>query len=470
MAESRERTPEEREAARLERERRRRGQLADPSRRPAVEAAPEPTPVQPVAAAAQHAPAPPIAGGNGEPLTDEHEWETAAGTRRVGWRERKTAAANVGTSPTGTPPSGPRSGPAAPRSGGGKRRQPLLVRGAAAVALLVAAALIWFGIEIFQPFHGSGQGDVSVTIPAHAGARQVGDLLARDGVVSSGFFFYLRAALEGDRGKLLAGTYQLKHGMSYGDVLTVLTTPPPAAKVTNVTVIPGETRAQLSARLHAEAIPGDYEVATQRSRLLDPLAYGAPRSVRSLEGFLFPDTYQLREPISVAALISDQLTTFKQQFAQVNLSYARRRNLTPYDVLIIASIVEKESATAHDDPLVASVIYNRLKDGIPLGMDSTTRYEFNDYTKPLTSSQLAAPSPYNTRLHKGLPPTPISNPGLAAIQAAAHPAETNYLYFVVKPCGNGASVFSSSFSQFEADSARYQQARAANGGRSPTKC
>jgi uncharacterized YceG family protein len=132
--------------------------------------------------------------------------------------------------------------------------------------------------------------------------------------------------------------------------------------------------------------------------------------------------------------------------------------------------VEKESATRHDDPLVASVIYNRLKDHIPLGMDSTTRYEFNDYTKPLTQSQLAANSPYNTRLNAGLPPTPISNPGLAAIKAAAHPAQTSYLYFVVKPCGNGSSAFSSSYNQFLADSARYQRARAAKGGNSPTKC
>ena len=137
-------------------------------------------------------------------------------------------------------------------------------------------------------------------------------------------------------------------------------------------------------------------------------------------------------------------------------------------MLIIASIIEEEAATAHDRPLVASVIYNRLKDGIALGMDSTTRYEFNDYTKPLTSSQLSARSPYNTRLNKGLPPTPIGNPGLSAIEAAAHPAQTNYLYFVVKPCGNGASVFSSNYNQFLADSARYQSARARTGGRSPT--
>jgi UPF0755 protein len=124
----------------------------------------------------------------------------------------------------------------------------------------------------------------------------------------------------------------------------------------------------------------------------------------------------------------------------------------------------------HDRPLVASVIYNRLQAKMPLGMDSTTRYEFNNYTTPLTASELAAASPYNTRRNRGLPPTPIGNPGLAAIKAAANPARTNYLYFVVKPCGNGASVFSANYQQFLADSARYQSARAKRGGRSPVKC
>src|SRR5207302_3641000 len=172
------------------------------------------------------------------------------------------------------------------------------------------------------------------------------------------------------------------------------------------------------------------------------------RRTPSLEGFLFPDTYQLRVPVSISALIADQLATFKKRFATIRMGYARSKHLTPYDVLIIASIIEKEAATAHDQPLVASVVYNRLHDHIPLGMDSTTRYEFNDYTKPLTESQLASPSPYNPRRHDGLPPTPISNPGVAAIRAAADSARTKYLYFVVKPCGNGQSVFESSYAKF----------------------
>ena len=185
---------------------------------------------------------------------------------------------------------------------------------------------------------------------------------------------------------------------------------------------------------------------------------------------MFPDTYQLRVPISIGTLVADQLRAFRREFARVKLNYARRRRVTPYDLLIIASIVEKEAATARDRPLVASVIYNRLKDHIPLGMDSTTRYEFNDYNKPLTSSQLRAPSPYNTRLHQGLPPTPISNPGLAAIEAAANPARTNYLYFVVKPCGNGAHSFARTGAGFQRLVARYNRARARRGGRSPANC
>jgi uncharacterized YceG family protein len=466
VADSRERSAEEREAARLERERRRAQAAGEPHDAPA-EAPPagEPAPAREPPPVGE--PAPPgefIRAADGdEPLDWEDGHELASGTRRVGWRERTAAVATTLQAATAL------AGGERPASGW-RRRRPLVVRLILALALLLAAALIWFCVELFQPFHGSGHGSATVSIRAHSSARQVGDLLERDGVVASGFFFDLRAALAGDRGKLLAGTYHLKLDMSYGQALKVLTTPPPAAKVTNVTVVPGRTRAQINALLRSQGVRGSYLAATRHSPLLSPAAYGAPRRTPSLEGFLFPDTYQVRVPIAIGALVADQVTAFKRMFAKVDLRYAHRHHLSAYDVLVIASIIDEEAATARDRPLVASVIYNRLKDGIALGMDSTTRYEFNDYTKPLTSSQLSAHSPYNTRLNKGLPPTPIGNPGLSAIEAAAHPAQTNYLYFVVKPCGNGESVFSSSYRRFLADSARYQSARAQHGGRSPAKC
>jgi UPF0755 protein len=359
-----------------------------------------------------------------------------------------------------------RKPPAGPRGGGGRRG---LRRGLALVPLVLVIALIWFLVELFQPFAGSGHGRVVVNIPHGSGSGQIGGILARHGVVSSGFFFKLRVKLDGDSGKLLPGRHVMALGMSYSDALKVLTTPPKAAPTTNVTIVPGHSRFQIAALLRAQHVKGNYLALTRRSPLLNPTAYGAPRNTPSLEGFLAPNTYQMRLPISAAALVKDQLTTFKQQFAHINLSYAKSKNLTPYDVLIIASMVEAEAATAHDRPLVASVIYNRLREHIPLGIDATIRYAVDNYTSPLTQSQLANPSPFNTRLHDGLTPTPIDSPSLASIQAAAHPAQTNYLYFVVKPCGNGEMAFTSDYNQFLADSAAYQNARARL-GRSPEKC
>jgi uncharacterized YceG family protein len=307
-------------------------------------------------------------------------------------------------------------------------------------------------------------------VPAHSSTRKIGDELAKAGVIPSGFFFEVRATLAGERSDLRAGTYHLQHGMTYSSVLKILTTPPPAAKTTNITIIDGRTRAQINGLLRAQGVNGSYIAASRRSPLINFATYGAPRHTPDLEGFLFPDTYQLVEPITIQKLVSDQLKTFRQKFAQVKLGYARSKHLTPYDVLIIGSLVQGEAATAHDRPLIASVIYNRLRLGMPLQIDATTRYATGNYTKPLTQSQLSSRSPYNTRIHKGLPPTPINNPGIAAIQAAAHPARSNFLYFVAKVCGNGSSVFESNYKKFQADVAKYQRARSTRGGRSPERC
>jgi UPF0755 protein len=133
-------------------------------------------------------------------------------------------------------------------------------------------------------------------------------------------------------------------------------------------------------------------------------------------------------------------------------------------------MIEREAQLPSDRPLISAVIYNRLHQHMPLGIDATLRYALNDWTHPLRVSQLALNSPYNTRNRQGLPPTPIGNPGLSSIQAAARPAHKPYLFYVVKPCGNGGHAFSSTEAQFQADVAKYNAARAANGGNSPSKC
>jgi UPF0755 protein len=221
-----------------------------------------------------------------------------------------------------------------------------------------------------------------------------------------------------------------------------------AERITAVNAIARRKR-KVSPRLKAAR----YLVLTAEHPL--PGEFAGDRKQRHLEGFLFPATYDFTGKTTTAQLVERQLEAFRRNWAKVDLRYARSKNLTPYDVLIIASMVEKETLAPDERPLVAAVIYNRLKAGMPLGIDATIRYGLNVAgTEALRESHLASDTPYNTRRFAGLPPTPIANPGLASIQAAAHPARKNYLFFVRKP-DKVHHFFTASEDEFYAKSCEY---------------
>jgi UPF0755 protein len=350
-----------------------------------------------------------------------------------------------------------------------KRRRRWARRLIAFAGILLLAAIAVFAVMLYQPFHGKGYDAVVVTIPQGASTAEIGDLLASKDVVESGFFFEIRARLGGDRGKLRAGTYTLKKSMPYGDALAALTAAPTAAPTIDITLPEGPSRKELAPRVKQAGVRGDYVTASARSGLLDPRDYGAPKGTRGLEGFLFPDTYELASRTATAKrLVNEQLKTFKREFAKVDLDRAKRRDLSRYDVLIIGSMIEREALVPKDRRLISAVIYNRLRRGMPLGIDATLRYRLNNWSQPLKQSELNTRSDYNTRKVQGLPPTPIGNPGLAALQAAANPANVGYLFYVVKPCGNGAHAFSSTDAQFQKDVAAYNRARDKLGGKDPS--
>jgi peptidoglycan lytic transglycosylase G len=172
-----------------------------------------------------------------------------------------------------------------------------------------------------------------------------------------------------------------------------------------------------------------YLAASERAR--PPAEFRKDSAGKSVEGFLFPATYEFTKLTSSERVVRDQLETFREQWRRVNMRYAKSKNLTPYDVLIIASMIEKEAVVPAERRLVSAVIYNRLRAGMPLGIDATLRYGRNvPGTEPLKQSDIESDNPYNTRKLLGLPPTPISNPGLASLKAAARPAAVDYLYFV----------------------------------------
>jgi cell division protein YceG involved in septum cleavage len=229
--------------------------------------------------------------------------------------------------------------------------------------------------------------------------------------------------------------------------------PPVALKTITVTVPEGYTRAQTAKLAKDEGLRGSYMDAS-----------------KGHEGFLFPDTFELERHAPASDLVQRQLEDFKRRIGGVDLSYARSKNLTLRDVVTIASMIEHEAALEKDRPLVAAVIYNRLHEGMPLGIDATIRFATGNYTQPLTESELAIESPYNTRTHAGLPPGPIDSPGLASIEAAAHPAKVDYLFYVTEPGTCGRLAFAASEAEFEEDAARYDAAREAAGGNSPDTC
>ncbi len=348
------------------------------------------------------------------------------------------------------------------RRGGRRWIIPLLL----AIGLIGAVGL-WLVFSLFQPFAGEGEGQVRVVIPQGVGVGQIADLLAEREVISSPFFFTARARVSGRAGDLKPGTFRLRKGMSHVAALDALSEGPPP-DVVRVTIPEGRARREVK-QLLGNQLKGDYLALTRRSPLLDPRRYGAKRAT-SLEGFLFPATYELKRKRPMADLVALQLRAFKRELAKVDLRAARRKNLTPYDVLTIASMVDREAQIPRERRLVASVIYNRLREGIPLGIDATIRFATNNWTRPLTQSQLAIDSPYNTRSRKGLPPGPIGSPGLAAIRAAARPAGTGFLFYVVKPGTCGEHAFSKTDAEFQRDVSRYNTERTRRGGKSPTNC
>jgi len=243
-------------------------------------------------------------------------------------------------------------------------------------------------------------------------------------------------------------------------------TPPPPTSTEAVEqfriVFPeGFTRAQMAQRVEdvakiAERKSGKPVKLNKRAylaasrRLVVPCF--SPHRQKHPEGFLFPATYDFVATTTSKQLVADQVQAFCENWKTVNLAYAKSKNLTPYDVLTIASMIERETLAPDERRLVSAVIYNRLHAHMQLGIDATLRYGLNiPPTKSILESQLQSDNPYNTRKHFGLPPTPIANPGLASIQAAAHPAKVDYLYFVRKPdkVHNFFTASATAFEQYE---------------------
>ncbi len=291
---------------------------------------------------------------------------------------------------------------------------------------------------------------VQVEVPAGATTARIGALLARKGVVANGAMFRVQARLAAADGKLKAGVYDLVTGMPYDLVIDRLVKGPPVEYVT-VTIPEGFVVEQIAARLEKQAgIPSEETLALAKggaSEFVSGHPYLAEVYEGSLEGYLFPKTYRFVKGTTAREAIERMLDQFDKEIAQVDVEAATRRGFSLNDLVVIASMIEREAQLDEERPLVASVIMNRLGRGMRLEIDATVEYVLPGNRFRLRYRDLEIDSPYNTYRYPGLPPGPIANPGLASLKAAAAPAETRYLYYVLTG-KDGSHTFATNLKDF----------------------
>lgn len=318
------------------------------------------------------------------------------------------------------------------------------------IVLVALAACACAGLFAYAVFGDRSlpAAQTGVVIPAGAPFDSVLATLRRNGVIAHTLPLHVWARLRGDETKVRAGEYRFAPHQTPDEILHALMTQG-AAVAQWVTIPEGFTAKQIAQRL-ADAHIGNAQVFA-RAFLTTPTVIDGTKT-RNFEGFLFPDTYLVPVDATPRDVENELESAFLHALPPNATARARDLHLTVPQVVTVASLVEREAKLDRDRPMIAGVIYNRLRLGMPLQIDATIEYALPQHASELTRSDLAIQSPYNTYLHPGLPPTPIANPGRASLEAAFEPASTKALYYVY--CGRGGHVFAQTLAQHEANVAR----------------
>jgi UPF0755 protein len=297
------------------------------------------------------------------------------------------------------------------------------ILGRAAGVALLAAVLACGGAPTGEP--------VRVVVPPGSSLRAAADSLERAGVVRSGRLFRLYAKLRGQDRAVKAGTYALRPGTGWGEVLMALTEG--RALAAAVTVPEGFDLAAIVPLLAEKlGVPAEsVAAAVADSALRRELSVPTP----TLEGYLFPETYSFAVGTSARAAVAEMAREFERRWRPAWTARLDTLGMTRHQVVTLASIVEKEARVPDERPLIAAVYCNRLRQGMLLQADPTVQYALGRHVERVLYSHLAADSPYNTYRHPGLPPGPIASPGTASLEAALYPADVGYLFFVARPDG-----------------------------------
>jgi len=307
----------------------------------------------------------------------------------------------------------------------------------------------WLQDQIDPP--GEPTGEIEVEIAVGSTTEDIGQILEDHGVITSAMVWDYWTRFKG-AGPFQAGFYDFQENMAFREAVEVLDGGPRPPELERVTIPEGLTVAEILPRLadpetgvegwSLEALQGALQSGEIRSQFQSP-------DQTSMEGLLFPDTYEIDlEETDEAGFLRRLVAETDARLAALDVeAKAAALGRSPYEILVIASLIEEESRVPEERPKVARVIYNRLEQGIPLGIDATSRYEAEISGRDRESLDFDSDSPYNTRRVAGIPPTPIAAPGQASLEAALNPAEGDWIYYVLQDEA-GNHFFTSSFSEF----------------------
>ena len=296
---------------------------------------------------------------------------------------------------------------------------------------------------------------VTVMVPKGSNAGDIGKILENQGVVPSAFGFRIAMNLNADGETIEAGRYELFEGMTAPDAIDILLKGAQSDDFVTVTFPEGSwledfaTRLEKDTHLSAKRFLALAESGRIRSKY-------QPEDIDTLEGLLFPSTYQVIDRDTERTVLQRLIDEFDKQMDKQDFSAVEGMGISPYEAAVVASMVEAEAKVDDDRAKIARVIYNRLDEGMTLGIDATVIYALGEHTDSLTTTDLEIDSPYNTREYPGLPPTPIGASGAESLAAAATPADGDWLYYVLADC-DGHHAFSVGYDEFLQNKAAYQQ-------------
>ena len=318
------------------------------------------------------------------------------------------------------------------------------------VVLVAAGAMVgwWYVFERAEHGPVAAGEPVTIEVPAGATTASIATLLTERGVVPNANRFRLESRRADADGRLRAGEYDLSTGMTYEDVIATLVEGPTITYVT-VTIPEGYVIEQIAARFEEKAgiSAEEFERLAYAGYAEFPRDYLQGAFEDKLEGYLFPKTYRVVEDSTARDVIEMMLDQFEVEIALAEVDAARARGFDLHEIVTMASMIERETKVADERRLVSSVIHNRLDIGMRLQIDATIEYVLPGTRFRLTYADLEIDSPYNTYRNAGLPPGPISNPGLASLQAACDPADTAYLYYVLT-AEDGSHTFTETWEEF----------------------